>query len=179
MNHIKNLVIKKFYSFRKSDQLLKYPNTTQGPKNNEYWIWIPLFSPTIGIVFKYRIICHNLLLTPPLSTLDWFQIQKSPNYSWTRNVVKIVVTFELIMQFWCPSRFTILRTIGNHFILWRKTINLILWPLSTITTFVTHIHTYIHTDGHGDFMTNPAQRAFVLCHPVTKSKSHRVRPSPC
>ena len=56
------------------------------------------------------------------------------------NIVKIVVAFEHIMQFWCPSRFRILRTIVTHYILWRKTTNLILWPLSTIPTFMTDKH---------------------------------------
>ena len=36
-----------------------------------------------------------------------------------------------------------------------KTNNLILWPLSTITTFRTHIHTHVNADT----MTNLAQRA--------------------
>ena len=36
--------------------------------------------------------------------------------------------------------------------------NLILWPLSTITTFVTNIH--IH--GHGNSMMDPAQRAELV-----------------
>ena len=39
------------------------------------------------------------MLTPPLSTVDWFQLPNGPNYSWTKNVVKIAVTFELIVQF--------------------------------------------------------------------------------
>ena len=42
--------------------------------------------------------------------------------------------------------FRVLRTILTHSILWRKTKNLILWPLLTITTVMTDIHTYIHTD---------------------------------
>ena len=54
-----------------------------------------------------------------------------------KNVVKIVVTFEPIMQFWCPSRFRILRTISSLSILWRKARNMTLCPLSTITAFVT------------------------------------------
>ena len=33
-----------------------------------------------------------------------------------KNVYKIFVTFELIMQIWCPSRFRIPRTKKNHFI---------------------------------------------------------------
>ena len=36
--------------------------------------------------------------------------------------------------------------------------NLILWPLLTITTFMTHIQ----TNGHGDSMTDPAQRTKLL-----------------
>ena len=50
------------------------------------------------------------------------------------------------MQFWCPSWFLILRVIHTHFILWRKTKKLILWPLLTITTFLTYIQTYMQTD---------------------------------
>ena len=38
-----------------------------------------------------------------------------------KNIVKIVVTFEPIMQFWCTSRFRIRRTIKTYSILWRNT----------------------------------------------------------
>ena len=37
----------------------------------------------------------------------------------------------------------------------RKTKNLIIWPLSTITTLMTDTHIY----RHGDSMTDPVQRA--------------------
>ena len=40
------------------------------------------------------------LLIHPLSTLDWFQVKKNPNYLWTKNNVNIVVTFEQILQFY-------------------------------------------------------------------------------
>ena len=72
-----------------------------------------------------------------------------------KNIVKILVTFKPIMQFWCPSRFRILGTIPNHYILWKMTKTLTIWPYLTITTFVTRIHTHIKTDGHGDSMTDP------------------------
>ena len=39
---------------------------------------------------------------------------------------------------------------------------MILLPLSTITTLGTHIHTHIQTDGHGDSMTDLAQRAKLV-----------------
>ena len=56
-----------------------------------------------------------------------------------KNIVKIVV---------------IPNTIPTHSILGRNTKNLILWPLSTITIFMTDICRY----GQGDSMTDPAQR---------------------
>ena len=60
------------------------------------------------------------MLIPPLFTVGWFQIHKNPNYSWTKNIIKIVVTFEPILQCWCPSRSIILRAIHTHSILWNK-----------------------------------------------------------
>ena len=47
-----------------------------------------------------------------------------------KNIVKTVVIFQPIMQFWCPSRFRILGTIHTHFIL---------LPLWTITTCMTNL----------------------------------------
>ena len=43
--------------------------------------------------------------------------------------------------------------------LMKKDKNLILLPISTITTFMTDRQTDRHRYGHGDSMTNPAQRA--------------------
>ena len=41
----------------------------------------------------------------------------------------------------------------------KKDKNMKLWPTLTMATFMTDIHTHIYTYGHGDSMTNPAQRA--------------------
>ena len=38
------------------------------------------------------------LLTPPLSTVDWFQIQRKPELLMDENFVKIVVTFGRYRQ---------------------------------------------------------------------------------
>ena len=54
-----------------------------------------------------------------------------------KNVVKILVSFETIMWFWCPLRFRIFRNILVHSILWKDTYTFIVWPLSTIITFGT------------------------------------------
>ena len=45
-----------------------------------------------------------------------------------RNGGKIVVTFEPIMQFFCPSRFRILKTILTHSVAWKKTKTLTVSP---------------------------------------------------
>ena len=37
-----------------------------------------------------------------------------------KNILKIVKTFEPIMQFWCPSRFRVFRTIHTHSFFGRK-----------------------------------------------------------
>ena len=58
------------------------------------------------------------LLTLPLSTLDRFLIKKKTLVNYKQKIFKIVVSFERIMQFWCSSRFRILRTIYTHYILW-------------------------------------------------------------
>ena len=80
---------------------------------------------------------------------DKKKIKNIKKFKWMTNVVKVIVPFEPIMQFWCLSRLRILKTMPTHPISWRKTKNLILWPLLKNT----------QTDGHGDSMTNPIQRA--------------------
>ena len=74
------------------------------------------------------------------------QEKNNPIYSLTKYVFNIVVTFKLIMQFWCPYRSRILRNVCTLSISWRKTKNLILWPILTITTFMRETHAYINTD---------------------------------
>ena len=63
-----------------------------------------------------------------------------PNQSRTENAVKIVLTFEPVMQFWCPSKFRILRKISTHCYKIHKT--------DILAGIYIHknIHTYIHTD---------------------------------
>ena len=57
----------------------------------------------------------------------------------------------------------------------KKYKNLILWPLSTITTFMTDIHTY----RHGNSMTDPAQRAesvkkYKQLHKTVHKTLHKI-----
>ena len=87
--------------------------------------------------------------------LSW----KTPTYGryqlsgCVRIVPPILWNLEPIIQFGCPSRFRILRTILIILFYKERPTNLILWPLSTQT------HTDTHKDKHGYSMTNPAQRA--------------------
>ena len=61
-----------------------------------------------------------------------------------KNIVKNVVTFEPILQFVCPSRFRIQRTICTRCILLgiEGGQRMIIWPLSWITTIVTYRQTW-------------------------------------
>ena len=74
-----------------------------------------------------HVTCH-LSLTPTATATDLPLLTPSAGTSWLwgsnqqdeKNVTKIVATFEPIIQFWCPSRLRILRTIPDPFILWEK-----------------------------------------------------------
>ena len=121
------------------------------------WFVFALFKP-LNFIYVFFIIAGELnmsLLLPFLSSVKANQrtrkkscIRETPNLL-AKNVVKIFVTFELIIQFWCPSRYRILRTIHSLFILYfgRYRQLLLLW------------HTDRQTDGHGNFMTDLDQSA--------------------
>ena len=88
-----------------------------------------------------------------------------------KKIVKMVVTFEPIMQFWCSFRFRILRTMLPS-IKWRKTKKT--WYFGRYWQSQLVWHTNRQTDRHGNSMTDPAQRAelvklFFLLH-LTKFK---------
>ena len=72
---------------------------------------------------------RQFLLTTPSSTVDWFKIKKNLNQSRTKNVLKIVVSFEPTQQL----KFM------------KKDKNLILQPLLTMTPFVTDKNTHKKT----------------------------------
>ena len=74
-----------------------------------------------------------------------------------KNIVKIVVTFEPIIQLWCPSRLRIFRTIHNYSILLKKTNKK--WNFGRYQQLQLFWQTHTQTDGHGNSITNPAQRA--------------------
>ena len=128
------------------------------------WIFGPFcdFSSTFH---KSHVTCHlppvtnanSLRPSPADSSIIHSTLVPDPknklNNQGEKNIVKIVVSFEPIMQFYVLSD---LESLETYLLLFMKNDkNLILWPLSTIATFMTDRYTY----GHGNSMTHPAQRA--------------------
>ena len=93
------------------------------------------------------------LLSSPLSTVDWLQIQKNPKKSWTKNVC-----FEPIIQI-----FVLLEYYQERQKIW-------------------YFVRYQQTNRHGDSMTDPDPRAeSVKIHspPVQVQTSLCIAPLPC
>ena len=100
---------------------------------------------------------HLPQLTPPLSTVDWFQIQKSPNFSLKKNFINIVVTFELMVKLLWPSRFKIHKTLSTYFIFQKTWYFGCYWQLQLYDR-----QTHKQTDRYGDSMTDSALRAEMM-----------------
>ena len=118
-------------------------------------------------------------ITNILNILNIMNILWIYSMTW-KNVAKIVVTFEPIIQFWCPSRFRILiptlfyereKKNSNHLVLGLGWVgcncDLCIYdcfesclladriPRVPITTLQLLWQKYKHTNGHGVSMTNP------------------------
>ena len=82
---------------------------------------VPVFFFSFNTMGVAQVICHmphvichmsyatfNLSQTPTATDLP---LLTPPKLLWTRNIVKIVVIFKPMMQFWCPYRLGILKII--------------------------------------------------------------------